>query len=1483
MKKNIIMLLVFSLIAVHFPTVMTFAAEEDVRKTITFELKKSTLNDVKAINGTDNKTAQFKQGRLSVKSEYSNIADGQTWMFGGVELKDNADRNYSEIKDYANLLYNVYTDKQTVTVDNLYFAATSSNGAVTGISAAAYSSDIKYGKANATDILVSLSEFTGSNAVEFISGKTFDASKFNGMGIIRKSAEGAASTGNFMFQELSVISIPAITNIESEVRSGIHISFDKPAITTIDKYEIVRTNGDTSTTFTLTSDDLILDNDKYYYVDTTAVSEVEYSYKVRIHDSEYNMYSPYSASVTEEIGEEDGGEELPSDGADTVYFDIHMAQCDWGSGASYSTPSTIGGAAMTNNVNASSIDGMGSSGKVQRFSLNPANFKEYSSYAEPGTWQQKVYRGYMAGVADYAESKGGDNNNEQTSYNISAVKDTGYAIFKVNIQGNVPLEQLYFTLSDAFAGNGNKHHDSRNYVGVPVSDYYTEADRGTTKYVAIPLTDFAMTNTRSFRSVRNNEWDSINNEDMETELLWKTFRGMGFLRRIRNGNNDESDAKFDIPEYTDGYIYCGEAMITNLAAPTDFKIYDVKENKVILKWEHTADAAVKYNIYRTEGDGERTFVAEATKNQYVDATALTAGVTYKYEIEAVDKYGTKSPIQSDSTLIRTVDHPRKFTAVTYESETTELAVNMSWEEAKFGDVKEYRLYRNDKLYRTFAPNERTFRDTDLVEHSDYTYTMTAVDTADLESIATNPVTVTASCVGRPTNLSYEVKNLNEVEMAWNAPDFADKYYIYLNGTKIAETANTDYTVEDVEYDEALIFGVRAVNAANATSNETQTEEFVIKNPKLTSSLVIFDDSLNSELTRTPMAGVTISETKAKSIIGEKSLVFDFSERKASTVTGTLAGTIDIKNYRDNGAHLGFWLWADKNADLSKLEIGVGMKGTVASTTTTMYASVKASDYVSANGKWVFVDIPLKDIPDMCSGTASGLTQTSTMDFEKITGYAIRYNNSQQETGPVIYIDHMTIDTGATWNVAGIKDNNGNEVSTELSAGAASLKIAFTEDMNAETLTANGIVLSYTDGETTKNVNTYGSYNSSTKTYTMSFLEQLKQNTEYTLSISGAATDLGMLGSYSKKFTTNSDEQSSGDYKIPDINAVMSHSTNGAVTTVTVSMPADRTETVKNYTLRLNYNSDIVRPNGDAAVTNVPNGAAVSKELGRIVVSGSMDGNTMSGTLMSVQFTTIKAGTVSASLSGTVEVYNAAADKTASASVNGQHSFTASTYKPQGGGSTGGGGGNSGAASRDNGKETVDKLPIEQESEVTGNADGFSDLETVPWAKEAIVHLAKKGHINGFDDGTYRPNDIITREQFAKMIVMVLGYNTYQYDLAEFDDVDNDAWFANYVTIAAKSGLVNGIDDNNFGTGMEITRQDMATIIYRAIKSDNIRVSELYSDIQFSDTASDYAQEAIRQLFRYGLMDGVGNNMFDPFGSVTRAMAAKVLYQLDLLL
>lgn len=1508
MKKNIALFLILSLLTLQLPMLTAQAEDADARDALSMNMRSTiaaSINEAKVYNNSltaaQAKGLQVISGKSTAWTNinYTSIAENSDWVGFSEELKEDSGRGYVNYRDFSAIADNaavVYTVKAAETVDlsNLYFTAHSLNGAITGISADSYIQIDKNSNGTADvkedfiTVQIPLSDFSGTGVCNFTS-QTFDTEKFSGLGIVRKKVDNApASSGKINFLAMKIVNIPTPSGLETAVQSGIKLSFTKPAIDTLDKFEIVRTDDSlNSETFELTSDDLTIENGKYVYIDRTAEVEVTYKYKIRVHESEYNLYSSYSNEVSGEISEDDGGEDLPpADVTGTIVWNPDFRDFQWDSfRPAYSTPGTLGGATQ-DNYSAASIPGMGT-GQIIRFDLNPSLFKEYSTYDEPGMWQIKVYRGYMCGGMYYAEAKGGDNGDQRTSYNINAIKNTGYAIFQIKIDENVPLENLYFAMGDS--GSDGSHADSVNYVAVPVLDYMTNDQRGTTQVIAIPLTDFTLSNPHVFQNMRNNEWASANTPDVVQELDWKAVRGMGFIRRVRDGNNDESDPKFNTPEYTNGYIYCGNGFVTNVAPATNFRIHDVKSDKITLKWDHTADAAVKYNVYRTDGDGARQLLGETTKNQYVDyyqGGSFPVGVNFKYEVEAVDSYGTKSPMQSDETLIRSIDHPRKFKAASLQSATSALEVNISWEAPLFGDLKEYKLYRNGSLYQTFEPSVLSYKDTSLVEHSDYTYTMVAVDNNGSESINVNPITVTASCLGMPKNLGYEVKNSNQVELSYNAPDYAEKYYIYLNGEKIGETTDVVYNALDIAYDTALTFGVRAVNAVGALSNESQTSQFVIKNPNLQSQMIIYGDALDPSLTKQPSAGVSISETTQKAIIGNKSLVFDFTTRKASTIPATLSGKVNVKDYRDNGGRLGFWLFADENTDFSKLEVGLSTTGSVAGTNTSMYSTVKASDYVNAINKWVYVEIPLQDLPDYASGTANGLTQSAPIDFAAAKGFSINYNNSLQETGPVIYIDQMTIDTAASWTVSGVRDDSGNQLAQTLSAGAKALNISFTDDMNPDTLKVNGITLSYLDGEETKYVNCYGSYNTATRTYTMNFLEALKQNTAYKLTVSGAASNMGMGGSYTAVYTTNADTPATIDYTVPGITAVMSHSTSGAVTTVTVSMPAGRSETVKNYNLRLNYNSNVIRLNGDSAVADIPAGASVTKEMGVITVSGTMDGNNLSGTIMSVQFTPVNTGTASVSLSGTAEVYNAAADGVASAAISGTDTFSTSVYKPAGGNSDGNSGGNAGgdnAAGRENSNITDIVSPNPTTRPDIGTGASFTDVDDVAWAKDAINYLADNGYIDGYDDGTFKPNNTITREEFAKMIVNVLEFTNYNVESQDFADVDPDAWYAPFVKVAAGTGLVNGVDENNFGTGINISRQDMCVMIYRAIKSENIRTKTLYDDMQFEDQASDYAQEAIRYLYRYGLVNGVGDNRFDPLGNVTRAMAAKVLYGLAAML
>ena len=209
---------------------------------------------------------------------------------------------------------------------------------------------------------------------------------------------------------------------------------------------------------------------------------------------------------------------------------------------------------------------------------------------------------------------------------------------------------------------------------------------------------------------------------------------------------------------------------------------------------------------------------------------------------------------------------------------------------------------------------------------------------------------------------------------------------------------------------------------------------------------------------------------------------------------------------------------------------------------------------------------------------------------------------------------------------------------------------------------------------------------------------------------------------------------------------------------------------------------------------------------------------------------------------------------------------------------GGGGGGTGAPSVSyTPTSTVkepDSLIKKTEEEIV-----FNDIDNVPWAKQAILYLYDIGVINGRDAQTFAPNDLITREEFVKIIVTALGIETEKKDIT-FSDVDKDAWYYPYIISAAGEGIIKGNGDGCFGTGQFITREDMAVIIKNACDYRKIKIEEKYTKVfADEDEVSDYAKAAVRSLFFGGLINGTGDNKVSPKESATRAMSAQIVYNM----
>ena len=111
--------------------------------------------------------------------------------------------------------------------------------------------------------------------------------------------------------------------------------------------------------------------------------------------------------------------------------------------------------------------------------------------------------------------------------------------------------------------------------------------------------------------------------------------------------------------------------------------------------------------------------------------------------------------------------------------------------------------------------------------------------------------------------------------------------------------------------------------------------------------------------------------------------------------------------------------------------------------------------------------------------------------------------------------------------------------------------------------------------------------------------------------------------------------------------------------------------------------------------------------------------------------------------------------------------------------------------------------------------------------------------------------------------------------SSFDDVNKKAWYYGYVSSAFKNGIVLGRNAKIFGIGDNVTRQDMAVIIFRAAQ---LKASEKTADFSDFEKISDYAKEAVSALYSAKVLSGTGNGNFEPVKFATRAEAAKMIYE-----
>ena len=228
--------------------------------------------------------------------------------------------------------------------------------------------------------------------------------------------------------------------------------------------------------------------------------------------------------------------------------------------------------------------------------------------------------------------------------------------------------------------------------------------------------------------------------------------------------------------------------------------------------------------------------------------------------------------------------------------------------------------------------------------------------------------------------------------------------------------------------------------------------------------------------------------------------------------------------------------------------------------------------------------------------------------------------------------------------------------------------------------------------------------------------------------------------------------------------------------------------------------------------------------------------------------------------------------------------------------TNGGGGGGGRTSSSSGSTNFGAVLIPTDEEPTNeqptnddpyqapvidhvSSNYFNDTDTYStWAYGYIEHLAAAGIVSGDQNGNYNPKNVVTREEFLKMLMGALGIEATTTTGSGYSDVNSGDWYAPYIYTGTELGLVKGMGDGTFGVGQLITRQDMAVMASRAlaIVGKTLRQDQAV-ELTDLDTVAGYARSSVEQLAAAGVICGDENAAYRPADSALREDAAKIIY------
>ncbi len=170
---------------------------------------------------------------------------------------------------------------------------------------------------------------------------------------------------------------------------------------------------------------------------------------------------------------------------------------------------------------------------------------------------------------------------------------------------------------------------------------------------------------------------------------------------------------------------------------------------------------------------------------------------------------------------------------------------------------------------------------------------------------------------------------------------------------------------------------------------------------------------------------------------------------------------------------------------------------------------------------------------------------------------------------------------------------------------------------------------------------------------------------------------------------------------------------------------------------------------------------------------------------------------------------------------------------------------------------------------TAFASSFSDINNVQ-GREYIEKFAEKGYIKGYEDGTFKPNNTITRAEISQIL------SSFNINL-KFEDItfkDSNGWFSNAIKKATENGFLSGYKDGTFKPNNKITRFEMIKITSMLVRNNNYDKVQLpYAD---TNNIPNWVLNDVNNLYASKIIETYPNNLINGNEYITRAEAVTML-------